>query len=287
VEQSELIARRYRIGPEEALAVLTEAAGASPKLLERARTVSAPAQLGRLAEYRRVVDDSRSRVYHQLRRYVGDRSDLSRLAVELEAASAGRQSTDVERLRRAILQSHSSTLEREPHYPLFYRELFAAVGPARSVLDLGSGVHPLSFPFHAAGRQTTLYVAVDRDPAATAAVRAFAEQARPCRLVAIQRDLSEGWWEAVAEESRDFDLVLMLKLVPVLARQERRVVAGIAGTPGRTLVVTGSVEALTRRVSVRGREEASLRRFVAMAERPVVSRLELPSEVGYVLGERS
>ena len=120
--------------------------------------------------------------------------------------------------------------------------------------------------------------------AAAAAIQAFADHVRPCRLVVLQRDLSEGWWDEVARESADFDLVLMLKFVPVLARQDRSALSGIVQARGRRWVVTGSAEALTRRASIRDREEASLRRFIATVGLPVISRLDLPNEIGYVLG---
>ena len=237
-----------------------------------------------MAEYRRAVDTARSRVYHQLRRYVADRDQLNELAAALHSAVADRRAAEIEELRRAILVAHSSTREREPYYDLFYRELFATVGPVRTVLDLGSGVHPLSFPFGSAATRTELYVAVDRDPAAAAAIRAFADHVRPCRLVVMQRDLSEAWWGDVARESPDFDLVLMLKVVPVLARQDRSALSGIVQARGRRWLVTGSAEALTRRASIRDREDASLRRFIATVGLPVISRLDLPNEIGYVLG---
>src|SRR3989338_7680151 len=46
-----------------------------------------------------------------------------------------------------LLAAHLSTRERLPYYPELYRKVFAITGKPHSILDLGCGLNPVSFPF--------------------------------------------------------------------------------------------------------------------------------------------
>lgn len=86
----------------------------------------------------------------------------------------------------------------------------------------------------------------------------------------------EAWGER-------FDLALMLKLIPVIERQNPALLERLAAIPARRLLVTGSREAMTRREDISRRELASLRRFVLLTGRRVVARFDLPNEFGFFL----
>jgi len=46
-----------------------------------------------------------------------------------------------------ILKTHASTKERIDIYPELYKEIFAITKKPKSILDLGCGMNPFSFPF--------------------------------------------------------------------------------------------------------------------------------------------
>lgn len=58
-----------------------------------------------------------------------------------------------------ILATHSSTRERLRWYPQLYRKLFAFTGKPHSIIDLGCGMNPFSFPFM--GLRRCAYYAFD------------------------------------------------------------------------------------------------------------------------------
>src|SRR5207244_12259060 len=102
-DESGRIARRYRIGPDQALAALVEVVSGSPALLERAVTVSSPARLLRTAEYRRAVETALSRVYHQLRCYVPARDQLNEPSPALQSALVEGRAAEVRGLCLPLL----------------------------------------------------------------------------------------------------------------------------------------------------------------------------------------
>lgn len=65
-------------------------------------------------------------------------------------------------LHEHLLATHLSTQERLPHYSLLYDSLFSITGRPESILDIGSGLNPVSFPFTGLPKSTR-YVAVDVD----------------------------------------------------------------------------------------------------------------------------
>ncbi len=46
-----------------------------------------------------------------------------------------------------ILELHRSTKERLNYYPFIYEKIFAITGKPKSILDLGCGLNPVSFPY--------------------------------------------------------------------------------------------------------------------------------------------
>jgi 16S rRNA (guanine(1405)-N(7))-methyltransferase len=114
-------------------------------------------------------------------------------------------------LRRALLQ-HASTAERVDHLDAFYERLFAAVGPARRIVDLACGFHPLSAPWMPVRWHPVEYRAcdIDRD------LLAFVDQAAraipipvACQVVdLVGTDALPGG-----------DVTLLLKSLPCLEQQ--------------------------------------------------------------------
>jgi 16S rRNA (guanine(1405)-N(7))-methyltransferase len=271
------ICKRYRATPEQARAALIEALAAAPGL---AKAVQARKDVTRLRAYKDAVKAARKQVYYELRQYRRGADAGISSAAQLEAqVHAGAALAEVQPTVQALLQGHSSTAERDA--AAFYRALFDLVEPPTTVLDVGCGVHPLTYPFGAL--PTSLYMALDRDAEAIRALEAFAALVEPARLVPVQADLTGFDWTQVQQHAHTFDLALMLKLVPVVRRQHRDQLAFLAQAPARQILVTGNVHSLTRREDIRAREDKALRAFISQAARQIVDRFETPGEFGYLL----
>ncbi len=73
------------------------------------------------------------------------------------------------------LSLHQSTKERVPYYEDVYRQIFAATGEPTSILDLGCGLNPLSYPL--LGYRPS-YTATDLNPADMGLIQQFFDQMR-------------------------------------------------------------------------------------------------------------
>ena len=282
--EAEDIAARYRVTVEDAMAALREAFAAVPALSQRVRKRQAEEDVTRWRDYREVVRRCRHEIYYSLRRYYPPSGEAARLVEEFEQEARGEARPQrIEELRRALLAAHKSTSERMPHYEEFYEKFFALVGTPAALLDVGCGMHPLSYPFSGAGRDTRHYVAVDKDECAVQAVRAYADLAAPGRLLAVEAQLDSVTWMDGLPYGGPFELTVMLKIVPVLIRLDRGPVMRLAATPARRVLLTGNVQSMTRRETIEARERMVLQRFIEWSGRRVAQEFRVGDEFGYVL----
>jgi hypothetical protein len=146
--------RLYKVEPQTARKIFTELWAAFPDLDDALNAGKDPC---RLAAYKQFVKKARKGIYYQLRRYKGDSADIAQLC-ELLRQNAGKSpdSGPVAQIVSELLAAHVSTVERTPYYKDFYSNLFAAISPPKSILDIGCGLHPLSYPFFCRAWKKTL-----------------------------------------------------------------------------------------------------------------------------------
>jgi 16S rRNA (guanine(1405)-N(7))-methyltransferase len=266
VADPELVARAVDAVVARYRADAAEVRGLAVTLIDAARLDGPAATVLRTRAWRELVSSLRKEVYYRLRRYRTDES----LA---QASSAD-----------AVLDGHASTRERSDSLAAFHRALFAALGSPETLVDVGCGVYPLAFPFEREGACLRRYVAADRDPRSIAAVTAHAARLAAERLVALRWQLADGWAPLCSAGGTEcFDAALLLKLVPVIARQERAQLAQLARVPARRIVVSGSKQALAKRESIERRERAVLSRFARQSGRSVCGEFETAGEFAMVL----
>jgi 16S rRNA (guanine(1405)-N(7))-methyltransferase len=133
---------------------------------------------------------------------------------------------------RTVLARHASTRERLPDLENFYTGIWKAVGRAPgSILDLGCGLGPVALPWMGLPSSTTIQ-AVEVDTTALATVDDFLS------LVGQPHDI-EPLDLVTAIPSQAADIALLLKLVPLLDRQDPTAAARlIAGIPASHAVVS-------------------------------------------------
>lgn len=273
------VLRQYRADPAEAAKWVTEVLARDVGLRAAAAQARDANHLRRTRVFRDAADAAKKHVYYTLRQYRPTGSDAAALD-HLRRCPPG---PELLAAAQAIAVGHRSTAERLPSCATFYTRLFACIGTPVSILDVGCGVQPLVFPFDTTGNCVKQYVALDKDATALDAVSAYASARGDGRLVAVRSDLSRGWADLPVEAPATYDLALLLKLIPVVLRQNRGLVNVLAETPATRWVVTGSRVALAKQRSIERRERAALTAFVAQAGRRVVAEFEAGEEFGYVV----
>jgi 16S rRNA (guanine(1405)-N(7))-methyltransferase len=283
--------QRYRIDPASAQAILEEHFLARADLLRKLHERHAAEDVTRWSAYKQVIKQARKQVYYQLRQYHADKEQARTLTRQLtEALHTPEQpapGATVAPIVERLLHVHVSTRERMGQASPFHQALADLAGCPHTILDVGCGLYPLSYLSQAGDQRPDLYVAMDKDPEAVAAVAAFAPLALPTTLVALLSDLETLNWQEIhallpAEKPR-YDLALLLKLVPVVYRQNRSLLPALARLPAERVLITASAESMTRRQDISRREDRVLREFIALTGRRVVGHLHIAGEFGYLL----
>jgi hypothetical protein len=130
-----------------------------------------------------------------------------------------------------------------------------------------------------------IYVAVDKQPDVIETLRAFAPLVEPTRFMPVCDDIANMNWHAYTDDAGVdmFDAAFMLKLIPVIARQQKHLLTRLAAIPARRILVTATTEAMTRKQNIRKREERFLREFIELTGRGVRATFQVGPEFGFLL----
>jgi 16S rRNA (guanine(1405)-N(7))-methyltransferase len=282
------VVKQYRIDENAARTLLRQALETS-RLSSVVADATSPAEIRRTRAFKDAAAAAKRQVYHALRRYRADDGQYAAALTRLQQGGASLAHGELTTIIAQITNGHASTRERMADEQAFNGFLAQAIGPAATLLDVGCGVQPLRFPFDALPG-LSMYAAVDSNRRSIDAVAAFAAAAGNGVLRPQCNDLSGGWPSVLAAfeiaEDGCFDVALMLKLVPVVARQAKDVLAVLTKTPARRWIVTGSSVSLAKRASIARRERQVLLRFIADSGRNIVSEFSFGEEFGFVVQGR-
>jgi 16S rRNA (guanine(1405)-N(7))-methyltransferase len=280
------IVSRYRIDEAAAKDAVESVFKKREDLRKVVGQETSPARIMRTRAFKDAVATIKRNVYYDLRRYSTDSETQSTLITQLSNMN-GAPREDIEHLALRVAETHASTRERLNDRDDFYRQLLSFINCPKTILDVGSGMHPLLFPFDALGDGLDLYVAADKDPVSIAAVNAYAKARGDERLVAINWDIRDGWTPLIEScQVSDFNVAFLFKLIPVVERQKPELLNVLIETPAKVWVLTGSKVSMTKRHGIERRERAVLRRFYDIADRRVVHEFSVTEEFGLVLGEK-
>lgn len=281
--------KQYRIAPEVARKILEGAFSKHPTLLQKIAAHYPGQDVTRFADYKAVMKEARKQVYYHLRQYHRDKEQQTQLKAKLmNLVHASASPEQVKQVTDELLMTHVSTQERFSQYQAFYNRLFAIVSPVQTIVDIGCGIHPLSYPFHEEGKQTNLYVAIDKDQRAIDILSIFSRHVLPAQLIPRRANIAQLNQEDYLVNGIDFyDLAFMLKLIPVLARQEKELLPKLVDVPARKILLMASTTAMTRAGKIAIREDWVLQQFIKMTGRPVLEHFQIENEFGYLLGEPS
>jgi len=282
-ELAQRLAQRYRIDEFEATELILELWAKDHVLAKTLIDEPDAVRVKRTRAYKEAENRAKSHVYNHLRRYKLDEQRLLQATEVLSRMPPGAFSDpNAISARNSITSAHISTRERLQDLDDFFAQVFGFVPKPETVLDIGSGVQPLLYPFDTQGRSTARYLALDKDKGCVDAVNAWSHVLGGNRLMAQRWQLADGF-DGVEAPPGGFSLALALKFVPVIGRQERGQLSKLRGVPARNLLITGASQGMVKRRSIERREEQSLRDFAEDNDFAIVCQLKTSSELGFFL----
>lgn len=232
-------------------------------------------ELARRGSLKEAVKETKNQLHQVAGAYLAGKMPYGAWLSELRAA---RTPEALEQVCRRIMASHASTRERLPILSEFYRTIFAALPPVRTVADIACGLNPLALPWMplAAGAE---YYAYDL----FTDMLAFIGQWLAMRGVGGRAEAVDVTAERPNVRA---DLALVLKVLPCLDQLDRAAAAGLLdGLPARHIVVSFPVRSLGGRA--KGMVANYADRFDELASGRAwrVERLEFASELVFIIGK--
>jgi len=274
------ICSRYKIGQDAVIQHINEIIVRHPQLIQKIQN-NKNAQLTRLTAYKLFIKDVKKTIYYQLRQYHQDSANESNLKERLAKAN-NKTLENLDTILMDLLASHVSSKERLPYYDQFYRQLFNLIDAPQTIVDIGCGLHPLSYPFQKNISLKT-YIAIDKDLSVIDILNLYAPHVHPIQLKPICMDIQDIVWSEFLDQGNAFDLAIMLKLIPVVHRQNKASMTPLFKIPAKRILLTGNIEAMTRREKIRRKEEQALRIFIEKTGREMMASFQIENEFGMLI----
>ena len=273
-EEARKISLQYKISQEAALNQLEQQFTKDLKLLKRAEGVQNSKEIARFREYKDFVKKSKKEIYYDLRKFHSSEETEQHL---LEQAKNGGN------VFNELAKTHVSTNERDPYIADFNKQLVMLAENSKTILDVGGGLFPLTFPFKDF-KNLTHYAWLDKDKRAFEILELFSQTIKNVILDLHKEPIGGNLWQSyLPPNQKEFDLVLMVKLVSLIYRQERPLVKYLAEVPAKRILITAAKESLTKKKSIYHRENEILKEFIKLSGRRIVNKLEIANEFGYLL----
>lgn len=265
------IVKTYKITREDAYDLLNSQINKNKQLLELIQ--HNPDKVRKTRIFKDFIKNLRKDIYYKLRQYKPLNHNVSNTDLSTEA----------------ILNVHISTKERLPYKKEWENILVEKFGDTETILDLGGGVFPLMFPFEKFVKLKN-YVWVDKDKWAHDILQKQQENIPNVysqKLKLYNLDISELDISLLKNRYGIFDLVLMLKLISVVQRQEESLLSLLADVTRsdftKKVFITSSKEAMTKHKDISARENKTLINFIKLADRNNIEKIDLTNEFGYIL----
>ena|SRR3989344_10414 len=243
--------------------------------------------------FKNMLKEVKKEIYYDLRQYrnKGSGGKTQETIKRLDEALEKNDLEKITDLFAEAVREHVSTNERLEHIQLFHTQIEDLIKESKIIMDIGGGLYPLTFPFENA-LNLEQYIWIDTDAKSYKILNGFQKFYRKNSLSSkIKLGIPEiklynesfeqrKWNEYCSNEP---DLVLMLKLVPAIWRQQKNLIEKLARVPGKTILVTANKESMTKKANVAKRENAILLKFIKLTGRKVTRKIDTQNEFGYLL----
>jgi len=252
-EQTNKICKLYKISVEEATQVVRNGLGNNFKLENLISNSKNIKDIYRTREFKDFIKKVKKEIYFDLRTYKKAADNL--------------------------VDSHISSRERAPYISTLFKQIDGYLKRAETVLDLGGGLFPASFPFEKYPKLKT-YVWLDKDKEAYQLLKNQGYK----KIILHNCSIGENAWDYYLPNDKNvFDFVFMLKLIPVLYRQQRGLLDHISAIPFKYALVTGSKEAMVKKQNIEARENKVVTKFISDSGKKIVKKIDLHNEFGYLI----
>lgn len=271
--------KKYKIDRNGAARIVIEIMEGHPKFLRLLETGPTLKKVLKSRIYDDVAANARRKIYYELRQYSQNLETRESLIDALKQVPPQAPETGYRDILTQLCLSHISTKERYSVGEVFYSELFNYIGQPASIVDVGCGMHPLLFPFTKEGKNVAHYTALDKDKISISAVETFSRVLGGDILHAVNWNIKDNWRVVRDTAGIDvFDTALLLKLVPVVYRIERRLVEILLDTPARVWVITGSRTSMTKYVNIEKRERKFINQFIRLSGKRIIGEFAAGNE---------
>jgi hypothetical protein len=274
--------KKYKIDRQRATDIVMENMRKHHKFLQLLENESSLKKILKSRAFDEVNHSSKHQIYYSLRQYNKDEETRNKLVASLQQVAPGAPETEYRGILDELVKTHISTKERLNSSREFYRLLFQHIGEPVSILDVGCGMHPLLFPFDGKGKNVRQYTALDKDPLCISALKAYApltEREELSVLTAMEWNIRDDW-RVVKKQigTARYDVAFFLKVIPVVSRIERPLLAILEKTPADTWVISGSRTSMTKYVNIEGRERRFIHEFLKGTGKTVVNEFATEDE---------
>jgi 16S rRNA (guanine(1405)-N(7))-methyltransferase len=170
-------------------------------------------ELAKGRSFKEAVKSTKNKLHQVAGAYLSKEMGYAETLAVLQAAVEAKDQEAIEQACRQAMHRHASTRERLDFVDRFYADIFAALPPVRSVLDIACGLNPLAIPWMPLA-EGTRYYAVDIYLDMMEFLSSF------FKIMNIRgAGLAEDVIESPPPES--VDLALVLKTIPCLEQADR------------------------------------------------------------------
>jgi len=256
LEQTKKICEIYKISPDDVKKRLQNKIDQNNELLDTIKSAKNTKKVYRTRVFKDFIKKTKKEIYYDLRTYQKSSNE-----------------------KGALSQEHVSTKERSPYLDSFFEQVDEYVKNAETVLDIGGGLFPAQFPFDNY-LKLKHYIWIDKDKRSYQKLKK--QNYKNVNL--YNHHIGQNKWEQYLPKGKtQFDFVFMLKLVPVIARQEKQLLKTLTEIPFKRALITGSKEAMVKKVDIEKREYTVIRDFIENAGFEIVKKIDTPNEFGYIV----
>jgi hypothetical protein len=257
--------KKYKIDRDRAEQIVIDTMEKHPKFLRLLAGETELKKIFRTRFYDEVNQRARKQIYYELRQYSKNLELQEELIESLkeEISHPGKNGYHYQDIIRQLAGTHISTIERLNSLDYFYSRLFEYIGEPPTIVDVGCGLHPLLFPFREKGKNLRCYAALDKDKMSISALSVLAGIPGNNALLPLNWNIKEEW-ETVIDciHEPQFHTAFLMKLIPVVFRNERSLIDILRRTPAETWVITGSKTSMTKHLDIERRERKIIYRFI-------------------------
>ncbi|MNN51591.1 Ribosomal RNA methyltransferase (FmrO) [compost metagenome] len=128
------------------------------------------------------------------------------------------------------------------------------------------------------------YVAVDKDQTSIKIVNCFAKSDNQQSLIAHKWDLAGGWNDLYNITGiQQYDFAFIMKLLPLLSRQNRGLINTLKQIPAKFVLITGSKTSMTKKINIEKRESAIILDFIHTLEWEKLHKIDMSEEFGWIV----